>query len=207
MGRMLKVGLTGGIATGKSTVARMFQEHGIPVVNSDLVAREVVEPGTEGHKLVVEAFGKEILNPDGSINRKRLGELVFSDPQKRKRLEEILHPLITRRMGQKLEALEKAGVPLVVVEVPLLFEKGLQRSMDFTVVVRAPEKVQIKRLMQREGLSKQQALKRIKSQMPLEDKVKMADFVIDNSGDLEATKKQVSHVIKHLMEMARAGGR
>ena len=200
MGRLVKIGLTGGIGTGKSTVASMLKEMGIPVINSDEVAREVTEPGSEGYKKVVEALGREILNSDGTINRKKLGSIVFSDESKRRILEEILHPLILKRIRAKLDELKKAGCEFVVLEVPLLFEKGLDRNMDFNVVVYTDEKTQLERLTKRDGLTLKEALSRIRSQMPLSEKVKRADFVIDNSGNLSHTKRQVEEMWKCILE-------
>ena len=207
MGRLVKIGLAGGIGTGKSTVASMLKEMGIPVINSDEVAREVTEPGSEGYKKVVEAFGRGILNSDGTINRKKLGSIVFSDESKRRILEKILHPLILGRIRARLDELKRAGCEFVVLEVPLLFEKGLDRNMDFNVVVYTDEKTQLERLTRRDGLTLKEALSRIKSQMPLSEKVKRADFVIDNSGDLSYTKRQVEEMWKRILERFHGAGR
>ncbi len=195
---MIKVGLTGGIATGKSTVASIFRRMGVPVIDSDAIAREVVEPGTEGYKRVVEAFGPEILDGNGRVDRRRLGALVFSSPDRRRLLESILHPLITERIHGELERHRRRGADVVVVEVPLLFEKGLDRQMDFTVVVYAPEDVQLKRLMERDGLSEEEARARIRSQMPVDEKAKLADYVIENTGSLKELEEQTRWVLEQV---------
>ena len=199
---MVKVGLTGGIATGKSTVAKIVKSMGIPVIDTDRIAREVVEPGTEGHRKLVEAFGEGILNPDGTVNRALLGRMVFSDREKLKKLESILHPLITSKLRQELSWLEGEGHPVVVIEVPLLFEKGLDRNMDYTVVVYAPLEEQLKRLIKRDGLSRDEAISRIKSQMPIEEKRSLADFVIDNTGDLKELERKTKEVFERILDEA-----
>ena len=206
MGRLIKIGLTGGIATGKSTVANIFKRFGIPVINSDEAAREVVVPGTEGYKKVVEAFGKEILLPNGEINRKKLAEIIFSNPEKKKKLEEILHPLIDKDIQQKLQVIEEQGQKLVVLEVPLLFEKGWDKRMHYTVTVTAPLELQIERLTQRDKIDRKEALKRIKNQMPLEEKIKRSHFVIDNSQGPKELEEQVKRILKRITHEDKGRG-
>jgi len=196
---VIKIGLTGGIATGKSSVLKIFEEEGIRTINVDEIARQITRKEEEGYRRVVEAFGKEILRENGEIDRKKLGKLVFSDEKKRKELEKILHPLIVERMRKLLEEFEREHpCEPVVIEVPLLFEVELDREMDITVVVYAPQEIQIERLMMRDGLTKEEAVKRLKSQIPIEEKRKLADVVIDNSKSPEETRKQVKTFIKRI---------
>ncbi len=203
MGKIVKVGLTGGIATGKSTVARILEDRlGVPVINSDQIARDVVKKGRVGYKRVVEVFGHGILDNSGEIDRAKLGKLVFDDPQKRRLLESILHPLITQEIDRRLKEKEQEDHKLIVLEIPLLFEKGLQNRVDYTVVVYAPEEQQLERLMQRDGLSLEEAKKRLKAQIPIDEKVKLADFVIDNSKGVNYTEKQTLKVFNEILRNA-----
>ncbi|GGJ13437.1 dephospho-CoA kinase [Alicyclobacillus cellulosilyticus] len=189
------VGLTGGIATGKSTVSSMLRELGAFVVDADVWARKVVEPGTEGLREVVARFGPGVLNPDGSLNRRALAEMVFQDEAARNDLNAIVHPRV--RAGMMAET--KARLKLhphdpVVWDVPLLFEGPTRDMVDVTVLVYAPEEVQLRRIMARDGLDERAARLRIKAQMPIEEKRRLADFVIDNSHSLDETKEQVQRV-------------
>lgn len=203
MGKIVKVGLTGGIATGKSTVARILEDRlGIPVINSDQIARDVVKKGQIGYKHVVEAFGDGILDSSGEIDRAKLGKLVFDDPQKRRLLESILHPLITQEIDRRVKEKEQEGHKLIVLEIPLLFEKGLQNRVDYTVVVYAPEEQQLDRLMKRDGLSLEEAKKRLKAQIPIDEKIKLADFVIDNSKGVNYTEEQTLKVFNEILRNA-----
>ncbi len=195
------VGLTGGIASGKSTVGRMFADLGVPLLDADDVAREVVEPGTEGLEHVLEAFGRDLRGPDGHLDRKRLGAKVFGDPEARKRLNAILHPRIAARSAQRLADLTRAGSPYVLYEAALLVENGLHRTLAKLIVVRAQRAAQLDRLIQRDGLSEGEAAQRIDSQLPLEDKIAVADFVIDNDGEREATRAQVVEVDRTLNQL------
>jgi len=201
------IALTGGIASGKSTVSRMLAQRGAAVVDSDAVAREVVEPGTPGLAAIVEAFGPDFLLPDGRLDRARLGALVFADPALRRRLEEITHPLIRARTAElAVEAAaagrwhagpgaswkRPSGPPLVVVDVPLLFEVGRQRDFsDGVLLVYADPAIQMGRLREREGLDQLSAGQRLAAQLPIESKRPLSTWVIDNSGTLEATQRQV----------------
>lgn len=192
MKRTRIVGLTGGIATGKSRVAAAFGQLGAAVIDADLAARRVVEPGTEGLRAVVACFGEGILRPDGSLDRKELGRIVFADAERRRRLESILHPRIFRHMQQQLAAVLRTGVPVVILDIPLLYETGLfLDEIDASVVVYAAPDVQLRRLMARDGLTEEEALQRIRAQMPLELKVQRAAYVIDNSGPWEETERQI----------------
>jgi dephospho-CoA kinase len=180
-------GLTGGIGSGKSTVARRFAERGLPVIDADRLAREVVEPGTAGLREVEAAF-PGVSNDRGELDRQRLGSLVFADPEQRKRLNAILHPRIRELFQQRVRELEQRGEPLACYEVPLLFEVGLAEALRPVVVVAAPEIVQIARIVARDGIDAAAAAARIAAQLPLADKVKGADHVIDTSGTLTETR-------------------
>jgi dephospho-CoA kinase len=198
------VGLTGGIASGKSTVARFFAELGVPIVDADQVAREVVKKGTEGLAEVVAEFGEGILDEDGSLDRKALGDRVFADQTARKRLEAILHPRIAARSAEKMAELGD-GASYVVYEAPLIVENGLHRAMAALVVVSLDEEIQLARLMARDGIDEEAARARVAAQLPLRDKVAVADYVIDNGGDVEATRARVREVHEALIARFRKG--
>lgn len=197
--RFLLVGLTGGIGTGKSLVSRRFRDLGCLIIDADLLAREVVEPGQPAYVTIVAEFGREILEPDGQINRKKLGILVFNNPEKRKRLEELTHPEIRARQAGILEALAADGFDgIVIFDAALLVETGRAKNMDRLVVVTTDDATQVMRLMLRNDISSEEAARRIRSQMPLSEKVKLAHYVIDNSGSPEATERQVKEVHRKL---------
>mgnify|MGYP001026483453 CR=1 FL=1 len=186
------IALTGGIASGKSTVSAMLAELGAAVVDADRVAREVVLPGTPGLRSVAEAFGQAVLNEDGTLNRKKLGDLVFADEAKRKRLEAILHPEIRRVMEARIADLERENPRrLVVADIPLLYETGLDARYPEVMLVYVPPAIQLERLMKRDGLSPEKARERLNAQLPIDEKKARADWVIDNSGSLEDTRRQV----------------
>ena len=189
------VGLTGNIASGKSVVASMFRELGASIIDADQIARLVVEPGQPAWKEIVERFGEEVLNSDGTINRSRLGEIVFRDGEKREELNRITHPRIIEKIKELIEKHRKEGAEAVIVEAALIAERGgMKPIISDLIVVTADEETQISRLTQRVGLSREEALLRIKSQMPISEKVKHATYVIDNSGNLEETRDQVKKV-------------
>lgn len=206
MRRFLLVGLTGGIATGKSTASALLA--GVPnvrIVDADALAREVVEPGTLAHARIVAAFGKEVLQPDGRLDRARLGEIVFPDPEKRKRLEAITHPAIRKRFEQIMADLERAGFDgLLIWDAALLVESGGMKNMDRLVVVTTDPATQLRRLMERDGCSEQAARARTASQMPLAVKARYGDYVIDNSGTPAQTEARVREVHRRLLEDLRA---
>jgi len=188
----MKIGLTGGIATGKSTVASMLQRKGAPLVDADVIAREVVEPGSPVLGRVAERFGSDILLADGSLNRKKLGAIVFADPTQRKALESLLHPPIRALMKERMALLERQYPDKpVIVDVPLLYESGLEAMFDAVMVVYVPAELQRERLKQRDGLTEEQAEQRLAAQLPIEEKRRRADFVIDNAGTLEETLRQI----------------
>jgi dephospho-CoA kinase len=196
---MRVIGLTGNIACGKSVVARMFEELGARIIDADLIARLVVEPGKPAWEEIVERFGRGILNPDMTINRGRLGDIVFRDKEKREELNRITHPRIIERIKELIEEYEKNGVGVVIVEAALIVEKGgMKPLIEDLIVVTSDEETQIRRLMERSRLSREEALSRIRSQMPSSEKVKYATYVIDNSGTLEETKKQVEEVWRRI---------
>lgn len=189
------IGLTGGIASGKSTVSELLKERRIPVVDADVIAREVVEPGKNAYQQIVAAFGSCILLPNGEIDRKALGEIVFSDEQQRQVLNGIVHPEVRKEMTRQAEEASQSGYELVVMDIPLLFESKLQYMVDKIVLVYVPSDVQLIRLMDRDKIDEEQAQKRIKSQFPIETKKNEADFIIDNSGTREETKAQVDQLL------------
>lgn len=199
------VGLTGGIASGKSTVAAVLAELGVPVVDADALAREVVAPGTPGLAAIVARFGQSILLADGSLDRKKLGELVFSDPEARRALNAITHPRIAAAGMEKLSALADHPAPYRVYEAALLVENGLAKAFAALVVVTVDEATQLARLRARDGSSQEEARARIGSQLPLATKVAAADYVIDNSGNAMETRARVLAVHDALVE--RFGGR
>lgn len=188
-------GLTGGLASGKSAVARMLRSRGVPVIDADQLAREVVAPGTEGLAEVVKTFGEGVLLPDGSLDRAKLAELVFGDPSRRQALNRIVHPRIAALSAERIGELTRAGEPLACYEAALLVENGLADAFRPLVVVAVPEETQVARAMERDAATEAQARARIAAQHPLSAKVAAADFVIDNSGDLAATEKQVDEVL------------
>ena len=183
-------GLTGGIASGKSTVSGILRELGAHVIDADVLAREVVEPGTPGLQEVVERFG-DVLAPDGTLDRKRLGSRVFASETERRALEAILHPRIQAAFLEKTWALGEEGVQAVIYDAALLFERGLDAAMTATIVVWVPAETQLARLMARDAISRQEAEARIASQAPLDGKREKASHVIDNSGSREETRAQV----------------
>lgn len=198
--KALIVGLTGGIVSGKTTVADMFRELGADIIDADIIAREVVRPKKKAWEKIVKHFGVGILRENQEINRKKLGNIVFSDKNKLKLLNQITHPEITELIKKKLENIinNNNRNNVCIVDVPLLFETGFENMMNKIIVVYLDPKKQINRLMKRNNLTREDALKRIKTQIPIEEKVKMADYIIDNSNSLEYTKKQVLHLWEEL---------
>jgi dephospho-CoA kinase len=197
--RMPVVGLTGGIATGKSTVAAILAEAGAAIVDADRLAHEVVRKATPAWQAVVQQFGPDILQADGEIDRGRLGAMVFADPEARRALERIVHPHVFREMAAAIENLTRSGTArLIVCDIPLLIESGLQRFFPVVILVAVPETLQVQRLMARDGLAPADALARVHAQMPIERKKAFATHVIDNSGTREATRLQVERLVAAL---------
>ncbi|WP_216828899.1 dephospho-CoA kinase [Alkalihalobacterium elongatum] len=190
------IGLTGGIASGKSTVSHFISALGIPIVDADVIAREVVEPGENAYDQIVAHFGKKVLNNDDTIARKKLGEIIFTDEKERKVLNSIVHPAIRKRMIETKDRLFNEGHPVVVYDLPLLFESNLKHMVDKVLLVYVEEHVQLERLMERDQSIKEEALSRIQSQMPLKQKVELADEVINNNGTIEDTEKQLKDILK-----------
>ena len=201
---MLKVGLTGGIASGKSTVSKIFASFGAKVLDADEVAREVLLPGQPAWTRLRQVFGEEFFHPDGTVKRKQLRKLVFADPEKRSQLNAIVHPEVMREINRRSEVLSSSAQNgVLLVDVPLLLEVGVANRFDKVVVVYVSESVQINRLQQRDGISEEEAKQALKVQMALSQKVKQADYLIDNSGTLEETLAQVEKVWDELLKLAR----
>lgn len=196
-------GLTGGIGSGKSTVAAMLEEYGVPVVSADELSRMVVAPGSEGLADVVEAFGRETLDERGELDRKKMGKIVFANADKRRALEAILHPRIRERYEQVLDALEKAGHPVMVYEVPLLFEKKLhlQDEMKAVILVASSADNRIARVKDRDALTTEEVLARMRAQLPEDEKRRLADYIILNDGDLDDLRREVEYLISRYLKL------
>lgn len=199
----MRVGLTGGIASGKSTVAQWLVELGAALIDADALVREVEAPGGLAYDAIVACFGREILLPDGQLDRKALGARVFSDDAARQTLNGIVHPAVQQLQRERVAQLEQQPGRVIVLDVPLLYEIGMDAWMHKVVVVWVPREVQITRLMQRNGLTRREAEARVKSQMSLDEKRRRADYVIDNSGSLQSTRAQTERVWQELAECAR----
>ena len=201
---MQTVGLTGGIGSGKSEVSRLLRTHGAVVVDADAIAREVVDVGTPGLAAIVEAFGADVLQPDGRLDRAALGRRVFSDPEALARLNAITHPLIAARTTELFRRAVEAGTEVLVHDVALLVENGLTRNYDAIVVVAATPATQLDRLVRQRGMSEDEARARIAAQASLEDKLAVATHVIRNDGPIEELAPQVERVWSSLLDAARA---
>jgi dephospho-CoA kinase len=199
----MRVGLTGGVASGKSTVAALLRELGAVVVDSDTLAREVVEPGTPGLAAVVEAFGPGVLTADGRLDRPALGAVVFGDQPARRRLEGILHPLIRARAAE-LEAAAPAGT-VVVHDIPLLVETGQADRFDAVVVVDVPVETQVARMVRDRGMSREDALARVKAQASREERLAVATQVVENTGTREDLRDRVTEVLEELVSAGSTG--
>jgi dephospho-CoA kinase len=193
------VGLTGGIACGKTTVATMFSELGIPVIDADQLARDVVEPGTAGLKQIVLEFGDDVLDPNGGLDRKKVGDLVFGDEAAREKLNAIMHPLIGAAGAEHMMAHQDDPAPYLLYEAALLVETNAYKSFSALIVVSAEESLQRLRLIARDGFTVDEANARIASQLPLARKVAVADHVVANNGDLNGTRRQVAEVHENLL--------
>ncbi len=196
---MLKVGLTGSIAVGKSYVLSVLKELGCHVIDADQIARDVVASETRGLKSVTEEFGTSVLNDDGTLNRKQLGEIVFGDEAKRNKLNSILHPMIIAAQDERVRELEaKDPNGIVVIDAALMIESGGYKRLDKLIVVYCEPEIQLQRLIKRDGLSPDAALARIRAQMPQDEKIKYANFLIDTSGDFAGTRAQVETLFNQL---------
>lgn len=194
---MLRVALTGGMATGKSYVAARLRAAGVPVVDADVLAREAVAPGSAGLKAVEGRFGGEVLNADGSLDRARLAERVFADPAARRALEAIVHPAV-RAAIDAFWSDQPAATPFAVADIPLLFETGREADFDVVIVAACPPAMQIERIMRRDGATRDHAERRLAAQLPIEDKVRRADYVIDTSTTFAATDAAVDEMLRDL---------
>ncbi|XP_002741436.1 dephospho-CoA kinase domain-containing protein-like [Saccoglossus kowalevskii] len=194
---MFLIGLTGGIASGKSTVAEMFKELGCTILDADQIAREVVQPNKPAWKKIVKYFGDGILLEDGRLNRPKLGELVFTDPVKRKKLNSMTHPEIQKMMMWQLFYCFLKGHQFVILDIPLLYEtSSMLKFLKEVIVVYCDSDMQLDRLMNRNELSKEEAVNRIESQMPLSHKIQLGDHIIDNTGSVENTQDQVDKLYR-----------
>jgi dephospho-CoA kinase len=201
---MKVVVLTGGIASGKSAVGAVLTDLGVPLIDADRIAREVVAPGRDAHREIVDAFGREILREGGEIDRDRLGRIVFGDPGQRTLLEQITHPRIVARMAEIVAGEAARGAPAVVLDIPLYLENRRHGrgpiTPDAIIVVTLTPEIQLQRLMARDGLSREDALARVGAQLPLAEKAAEADYVIDNSGTPEETARQVREMWRRLLD-------
>ena len=196
------VGLTGGLGTGKSTVSRMLVQRGVPVIDADRIAREVAEPGGPALPGIIQAFGPGMLQPDGSLDRPKMAQLVFGNPQKLSQLETLIHPHVQSAVANQRKQLEVQGHQWAVYDVPLLFEKNLQGQFDSVIVVSVNDaKTQAQRLKVRNGWNDEEIQKRLDSQLPLSEKVKRAQYVIQNDADLPSLEKKVDSLVQLLNDL------
>jgi len=199
---MLVVGLTGGIATGKSTVSTLLKSYNVPIIDADLIARQVVQPGSPALERIVQVFGRDILLPDGYLNRPKLGSIVFNDGEKRKILNGIVHPAVWKAMFWEVFRCWFRGERVCVLDVPLLIEGGLWKLMGKVIVVYCSSEIQLQRLMKRDGSSREDASSRLNSQIPIADKLDCADIVLDNSGSPQDLEGQLDSLIRKLYKEA-----
>ncbi|GMG60324.1 dephospho-CoA kinase [Tetragenococcus halophilus] len=189
------LGITGSIATGKSTVVNIFKQYGFSVVDADIIAREVVEPNTAGLKKIVETFGSSVLCSDGSLNRKQLGQMIFNDAKKRQALNALLAPFLQEAIIEQIKR-ASAAASLVIADIPLLYEAGYDKYMDQVAVVYIPEDLQVQRLMKRDRITKKEAQKKVASQLSIEEKKKRADIIFDNQESLSSICEQIFSWLK-----------
>jgi dephospho-CoA kinase len=193
------IGLTGGIATGKSTVSAILKKAGAKIIDADRIAREVVQKGLPAYREIVENFGETVLLSNGEINRSILGDLIFNDPRKKQLLNRIVHPHVRRETNRQLKDMEKSSPDTIaVLDIPLLFETEMHKDLSEVIVVYTPEHIQVERLMKRDNISEADAVARVRSQMPIEEKKKRATIVIDNSGTMQDTRKRTLEIFKTL---------
>lgn len=204
---LLRVALTGGIATGKSYVRARLATHGLPTLDSDTLAREAVAAGTPGLAEVAARFGSSVVLSDGSLDRRALGAIVFGDAHARADLEAIIHPRVREATATWLDRLADGGETVGIVDIPLLYETGRERDFDRVIVTSCPRSQQVARVVERDGLTAAQAEARIDAQLPTDDKVRRADFVVDTGGTYGDTNRQIDRVVEKLLELAAAAGR
>ncbi|GEN51834.1 dephospho-CoA kinase [Halobacillus faecis] len=192
----LVIGLTGSIASGKSTVAEMFRDMDIPVIDADQISRDVVKPGKPAYEEIVETFGEQVLEEDGDLDRKKLGKIVFSDETKRKQLNGIVHPKVREEMIRRREQYKQQQYQAVVLDIPLLFESNLTDYVEKILVVYVDEETQMERLMERDQSGRKDAEERIQAQIPVKKKAEMADAVIDNTGTINESLHQLKDILQ-----------
>ena len=192
------LGLTGGIASGKSTADEFFKKKKIPIIDSDLIAHKIMEIGQNGYKAVVDYFGTDILNDDQTINRRKLGGIVFNDKAKLKKLNELTHPLVHQEIKQQMAQYRANQEKLVVIDVPLLFESGFESLCNGVLVISITPELQIERLMKRNAFTKKEAIARISNQMPLSEKEKRATYVVANTGTIDDLEKKLSDLLQEI---------
>lgn len=196
------IGLTGGIATGKSTVSEMLKKNGAHIIDFDVLSRVVVEPDLPAWKDIVDFFGESVLNEDRTLNRTRLGEIVFDDEEKRRQLQGFIYPRLFEEYSRRVEEIRETDPEaIIIVDVPLLIEIRLQHMFEKIIVVYAPEEQQLRRLIERDGFSREDAEKRLQAQMPIEEKLKHADYVIHNTGSLEDTEIEVGKILQEIQAL------
>ena len=204
---LLRVALTGGIATGKTYVRTRLASHGLPTLDADTLARDAVAPGTTGLAAVASRFGPGVIRADGSLDRRALGAIVFGDAHARADLEAIVHPQVREATGAWLDRLADGGESVGIVDIPLLYETGRDRDFDRVIVTSCPRSQQIARVVERDGLTAAQAEARIDAQLLTDDKLRRADFVIDTGGTYGDTNRQIDRIVEKLLELAAAAGR
>jgi len=195
---MLVVGLTGGIASGKSTVSSLFQQLGVPVICADELAHEAVKPGAPALEEIRREFGDDTIDTDGKLDRVAMARLVFQDAALRRKLESIIHPRVSEEKDSRLEAFRRQGHAVVVVDVPLLYESGWEKAFDLVIVVHVPRHVQEQRLVDRDDMTHEDARARLDAQMPIDEKRVRADKIVDNTGSLQQTREQVESILSEL---------
>jgi len=198
---MLKVGLTGGIGSGKSTVSKMFKEKQIPIIDADIIAREVLEIYPQILDNIKKEFGEQFIDENGKLKRRELGSFIFDNEKRRLKLEEIMIPYIKKEIYDRMEEYNKSGIEMCVADVPTLIEQEIYKKMDVNILVWVDRNTQIERVKKRDQLEEKEVLKRINAQMSLEDKKRYVDYFIDNSKDLENTESEFNRVLKALKEL------
>ena len=199
-GAMLRVGLTGNIASGKSHATQVFAELGAHIIDADVIAHQLLTPGTSTYQRVVQAFGPQMLNPDATINRRKLGEIVFQDETRRQELNGLVHPELRAQILRRIEELEQSDPNgVVIIDAALMVESGFYRTFDRVIVVHCPPSLQLTRIVSRDGLTVAQAQARMAAQMPAEEKVKYADYTIETSGTYRQTREQIETIYRSLL--------